>query len=655
MKRKNILKFISLLGVGSFVVLAAASCKQPVAEKPTKPTKPTYPSNGGSTTNPPSSGGTDNSSSSSGSNSGSGSNMDPNANSGGGMEVTPNYEADKAELHDFASKLTEQDFEIFNNDDKVEKNSIDVNSLNNDSFKLVETKKNTIPVMGWNLGVELVSNSKNTTQGSVKIKVVFTKEGSSDVSTTPVELTITGFKSLQSSVASILFKEQMVAPTQGSATKENKKVLDLGDAMFETLVDLNDSAKAATTPSSETTSASSAGSVESRSSTVMLRDSETPPSAAEQPSVTKKYNLNDKFSHSIKDKIKTDLDALSSKYSEFKSSDLYLTGSAKLVSLYKKESSDWQGTYYLTSKDENNNKLVIKSKIINDFSLDVPGVVIKNLIPDDVKVSVGAIDVDSASFDSNNQSNLESYKKKMTDEASTSKYRFNEKTNQLSVMLDNNKSVSVNPLVVPYVGPDNANKIFFKAKYVFDGNEVDDTNFFGTKLVFKKIFIADEYNSPALSSNEITQNYNGLATIPGRFDKSINNWDWKIAPLTERFEVNRRNATNITNQFFSINDNAKMFNDSIYGTDNSQGKKGYVQLHQNNDRAHITRLYTGTPISITKIERNRASTFIIFPRIAYKNAAENQDASFSYIWPSSVTVLHFNAPTTSTTEPATQS
>ncbi|ADC31336.1 variably expressed lipoprotein and hemagglutinin (VlhA) family protein [Mycoplasmoides gallisepticum str. F] len=30
MKRKNILKFVSLLGIGSFVMLAAASCTTPV-------------------------------------------------------------------------------------------------------------------------------------------------------------------------------------------------------------------------------------------------------------------------------------------------------------------------------------------------------------------------------------------------------------------------------------------------------------------------------------------------------------------------------------------------------------------------------------------------------------------------------------------------
>ncbi|SYV94468.1 VlhA1.08 variable lipoprotein family protein N-terminal domain protein [Mycoplasmoides gallisepticum] len=34
MKRKNILKFVSLLGIGSFVMLAAASCTTPVNPTP---------------------------------------------------------------------------------------------------------------------------------------------------------------------------------------------------------------------------------------------------------------------------------------------------------------------------------------------------------------------------------------------------------------------------------------------------------------------------------------------------------------------------------------------------------------------------------------------------------------------------------------------
>ncbi|WP_208964631.1 FIVAR domain-containing protein [Mycoplasmoides gallisepticum] len=67
MKRKNILKFVSLLGIGSFVMLAAASCTQATTPTP-NPTpnpepKPNPPSGGmnGGNTNPGNSGGMDNS------------------------------------------------------------------------------------------------------------------------------------------------------------------------------------------------------------------------------------------------------------------------------------------------------------------------------------------------------------------------------------------------------------------------------------------------------------------------------------------------------------------------------------------------------------------------------------------------------------------
>ncbi|ADC31145.1 variably expressed lipoprotein and hemagglutinin (VlhA) family protein [Mycoplasmoides gallisepticum str. F] len=65
MKRKNILKFVSLLGIGSFVMLAAASCTQATTPTPNpKPTpNPNPPSGGmnGGNTNPGNGGGMDNS------------------------------------------------------------------------------------------------------------------------------------------------------------------------------------------------------------------------------------------------------------------------------------------------------------------------------------------------------------------------------------------------------------------------------------------------------------------------------------------------------------------------------------------------------------------------------------------------------------------
>ncbi|SYV94142.1 lipoprotein and hemagglutinin (VlhA) family protein, partial [Mycoplasmoides gallisepticum] len=54
MKRKNILKFVSLLGIGSFVMLAAASCTSATTPTPNPEPKPNPPSGGmnGGNTNP---------------------------------------------------------------------------------------------------------------------------------------------------------------------------------------------------------------------------------------------------------------------------------------------------------------------------------------------------------------------------------------------------------------------------------------------------------------------------------------------------------------------------------------------------------------------------------------------------------------------------
>ncbi|OBU78737.1 GA module-containing protein [Mycoplasmoides gallisepticum] len=69
MKRKNILKFVSLLGIGSFVMLAAASCTSATTPTPNPTPNPNPPSNGGGmiggmnggNTNPGNGGGMDNS------------------------------------------------------------------------------------------------------------------------------------------------------------------------------------------------------------------------------------------------------------------------------------------------------------------------------------------------------------------------------------------------------------------------------------------------------------------------------------------------------------------------------------------------------------------------------------------------------------------
>ncbi|MDC4183546.1 hypothetical protein [Mycoplasma bradburyae] len=216
MKRKNILKFISLLGIGSFVSLAAASCKQPVAEKPTKPTEPKNPNNGGNTT--PEKSGTDN----------------PVTSPAGGSDTTnPTTPANsKAEVEKFVKTLTPESFKLVKDDGSDQPlNEIEASKVKVENFKL----KNTSPAIeGWQLEVKLVSNiSSSQDQDNIQIKVEFTK-GSDLVVSDPI--TLSGFKTLSRTIASLLLKDETVMDSSGTNTVA--KVLDLGDANWDTLEDL---------------------------------------------------------------------------------------------------------------------------------------------------------------------------------------------------------------------------------------------------------------------------------------------------------------------------------------------------------------------------------------------------------------------------------
>ncbi|MDC4184286.1 hypothetical protein [Mycoplasma bradburyae] len=216
MKRKNILKFISLLGIGSFVSLAAASCKQPVAEKPTKPTEPKNPNNGGNTT--PEKSGTDN----------------PVTSPAGGSDTTnPTTPANsKAEVEKFVKTLTPESFKLVKDDGNDQPlNEIEASKVKVENFKL----KNTSPAIeGWQLEVKLVSNiSSSQDQDNIQIKVEFTK-GSDLVVSDPI--TLSGFKTLSRTIASLLLKDETVSGSDGTSTVA--KVLDLGDANWDALEDL---------------------------------------------------------------------------------------------------------------------------------------------------------------------------------------------------------------------------------------------------------------------------------------------------------------------------------------------------------------------------------------------------------------------------------
>ncbi|MDC4182101.1 hypothetical protein [Mycoplasma bradburyae] len=426
MKRKNILKFISLLGVGSFVSLAAASCKQPVAEKPTKPTEPKNPNNGGNTT--PEKSGTDN----------------PVTSPAGGSDTTnPTTPANsKAEVEKFVKTLTPESFKLVKDDGNDQPlNEIEASKVKVENFKL----KNTSPAIeGWQLEVKLVSNiSSSQDQDNIQIKVEFTK-GSDLVVSDPI--TLSGFKTLSRTIASLLLKDETVSGSDGTSTVA--KVLDLGDANWDTLEDLivtRETTSAEVTPPES--SSESAPSEASAKTSIKLVDSG---SGNAQPSEETSNEENS---------ISTESDNSSAIGDNSKLSTMLLKNKVDAIDKIKNPQLSIKGNLIFESvtKENDSPKIVFsakkgeKLKIVGTASekeVDTPKmidiqfdkIVLKKLTPSDIK-----FEVFKDSFKS--QNNFEDYKK----------------GDQVS---DSGKDI-------PNFGSDNGDKIAVPSKYTkFDENKL---------------------------------------------------------------------------------------------------------------------------------------------------------------------------------------
>ncbi|MDC4182463.1 hypothetical protein, partial [Mycoplasma bradburyae] len=620
MKRKNILKFISLLGVGSFVSLSAASCKQPVTEKPAKPTNGSGNSSnatnggsdntnsstgGGNTTNPPAGSESNNTSNTTGNNGSAGS---------GTMVTTPNPEEEKMKLKSFLDTIKEENFEVLKNNDKTLRSSINLDELKKEDLKLQDTVKEENPVKsGWTLGVELVSDSKNKNVGSIDINIKYTKNDNS-MSTDPVKLTLTGFKSLKTDLSSILFKTQSVGVSLENAnTKENKTVLDLGSAGFSTLVDLNTKSMASSSLSSS--ESDSGNERQTRSVSLSLRDDP-------QPAVSEAGNTDNQTAPAMMDKsfsgrltslinsssnssIKTELQKLETAYTGFKVADLYIDGTAKLNSLYKKSDSAWQGSYYLTSKDDSS-KLTLKVKSLQNWSLEIPGIVVEDLLPDDVKISVSKIE-STPEVDVSNQSNLEAYKTEAGKNQNQNEGYFI-KNDMVFAKFNRNsetKNIAINSISLPSIGANKLDKILFKAEYIFDGVGVYNGSVFGTKLVFKKILKDNPETNNVLKFNILNEdgaNGNGAAWIPNRKGDDMQARIWNVGQVS---------AALIGVRFISKKDDSTGFDESIYGDKNSKIGDGVSQLIEKDN--YISTI-SGRRWELAKLESATSTTMLLFSR-----------------------------------------
>ncbi|MDC4181765.1 hypothetical protein, partial [Mycoplasma bradburyae] len=260
--------------------------------------------------------------------------------------------------------------------------------------------KNTSPAIeGWQLGVKLVSNniSSSEDKDNIQIKAEFTK-GSDLVASDPI--TLSGFKTLSTTIASLLLKDETVSGPE--TTNKVAKVLDLGDANWDTLEDLL-SPKAETVP--ETEAGENQGS-----------ESQSQPAAA--MSSLKLVSTDEMDTGSTASETQTDNASTIEAKSEL--STKLLKKKVESISEYK-PSLSIEGSLIFESvtKDNESPKLVFKtqegkklkivgtasdkgSDVVKNISIDFDKIILKNVAPSDIKVQVFNGDVRS-------QNNFEDY------------------------------------------------------------------------------------------------------------------------------------------------------------------------------------------------------------------------------------------------------
>ncbi|MDC4183944.1 lipoprotein 17-related variable surface protein [Mycoplasma bradburyae] len=550
----------------------------------------------------------------------------------------------KAAVQAYVDKLTDASFNLVNDmNQELDKKQTKVSDVNTTNIKLNDGSDPAIK--GWMLSFELVPNNEgaNADNGILKFKVKFTK--GTDVVTSN-EISISGFKTLQTSVAAVLLKNMDVKDSQNQSV--SKKVLNLGSADFKKLSTLN-AMNVIATPSGTTSSASAQTGPTTRDSGVTMPESQANPDGmSNQEKTTGLGAIFKTLVNNEGSEWKNQLAEIKKIYTDFNPENLYLSGQAKLVNLWKGEGDDWHGNYYLTSKEGDGNKLSIKYKG-KDWSIDLTdGLVIQDLLPDSVKVYVSKIDNDLVSI--NDESNIDEYIKQIdaesklmgTEKEKNGKYLYKDglltvKPTKVSRNDPDTKSVILNPIRVRNIPASlDVNKILFKAQYLFDGIGVFNGDIFGTNLKFKKALKWDTgYDNKALKSEYLANIWYGINYIPGQTSETIN------------VGIIKRKGNLVESSFGGGGSNESEYfqkenlnkNIAIKGNSNNPDGEGVAQLIKNNDENSGR----GIRDKRNQINSDKATNYVIFPRIYYKKSnLENQ--MYGYLWSETVTILHIDAP-----------
>ncbi|QZX49130.1 hypothetical protein [Mycoplasma sp. E35C] len=593
MKKNKIFRFASALSVLGISSLVISSCSQ--AQDSKKPEPKPAPGGGNNQSDQGNPGG--------------GTNPDNGTNPGN--QTKPQNEADQVKsLIDGLNASSFKLVDTTNSNQDVELDTVEAQTVKNDtkySFLLRDVSQ--IP-SGWKYVVK--ATDADTKKGVVQVDVEFTKDGVDPVKSTK-SIEVDGFKSLPTTVKNSFFTKVDLGEQYKGA---NKTALNVGDVKFAKLSEIN---KEKALEEKTQTEAPAAESTEGTS----LR---------EEAQVTITTNgFQTAFMETLQDSgsNKAAADKIKETEPTFKAEDLYITGQATVDSIWQ-NTDEKTANFYLTSKDPAH-PLKLKSKTSPEIDITIPGIVVKNILPDDVKISVSKVNVEGVSFDPANQSNLEAYKKVAEGEQEgIDKYKF--ENDQLFATVSN-KDYKINPIHIPYIAQKNNHNIFFKARYIFDDKDMF-TDAFTTKIAFKKITQNDSLSSEVVSIKELA-------------DQNNNKLEYFSTLVNEKPD-----GGNIVDRFFwtgvgpngVVADGQQSTDTEISGDQNKDDGEGVAQMVNWKSESNAN-----NQEELLDSNKNAATNYIIYTRIKYAK----DESNYGYSWSNQVTILHIDAPTSTSDAAAT--
>ncbi|MDC4163056.1 hypothetical protein LNO75_00475 [Mycoplasma sp. T363T] len=498
-------------------------------------------------------------------------------------------------LRDYVNRIDQSFFNVVDANSKKELDRVNTkpDAVVPDNFSLSLTNE---LAQGWDVRVNIVD--RNNVNGTIDIKVSFSKQGENDINSNDIQFS--GFKSLGTAIASKLLKR--VKLKDGS--NQEVTVVDVGNTNFNTLRVLNEPV---ILNKSNNTNVTIIGNVSSSDGYIPLSSTKLVQSG--------NTVYTNGFYGSF---LNANASALNEIKQEFKIDDIYIDGQANLEKLYRVGNQDHGAIYYyLTSRPDK--PLTIKSISQPDLAIKVPAIISQNIIPDDIDISISSVNLEGIHFDKNKQLYNQAYIDAINgvnNDAAISTYSYDPVRDRIKVQLENNKDYLIKAIKIPYIPPNNNDKIFFKVRYIFDGTKMN-TDIFTAKIRAEKILSRKNIYRKVLTSDELAGTRANLSNYHESRRETVNNtsswfWGWDI---------------------------------DINGSANSDNGRGVNALVNNpktpasqypNEMKNLE-LDESEPINSNYKE---TTNYLLLGRISYKLA----NGYYGYYWPNKLTILHIQSP-----------